>query len=131
MKSLMLSLFAFVSINAFASDQLPENGGTISSVSATGYSTDALCPRGVTCITNGTILSLAFTGHGCLDQMFEPVYVVNGNDIYVHAQIVSPKENGAVRCMAIPVFQKQLQLIMKFPPFRVHFLGTNQTLTVN
>lgn len=129
MKSLLLSVVAFASIHAFAVEAEVATG-VVRSVAPASIKTAPLCPDGVTCFTNGTIVTMVFTPAGCLDRALQPVYEQVGQDVYVHAQVNSPEDNKRVRCAVMPVVTEQLQLIMLFPPFKLHFLGTNQTIEV-
>lgn len=129
MKSLLLSVLAFASLNVFATES-DVALGTVRSVAPFSIKTAPLCPDGVTCFTNGTIVSMVFTPAGCLDRALQPVYELVGQDVYVHAQVNSPEDNKRVRCVTMPIVTEQLQLIMLFPPFKLHFLGTNQTIEV-
>lgn len=129
MKSLLLSVFAFASLSVFAAESKVALG-VVRSAAPNSIKTAPLCPDGVTCFTNGTIVNMVFTPAGCLDNALQPVYEQVGQDVYVHAQVNSPDDNKRVRCVAMPIVTEQLQLIMLFPPFKLHFLGTNQTIEV-
>lgn len=130
MKSLLLSVVAFASVNVFAAHFTEVEEGVVRSVFPSSFKTSPLCPEGVTCFTDGTIVDMVFTANGCLDKVIEPAYEVIGQDVFVHAQVNSPKQNRAVKCIAMPILTQRLQLLMLFPPFKLHFLGTNQTIEV-
>lgn len=128
MKLLLLSLLTFGSFHAFSAD-LPPGTYALADVAGQVASAEPLCPEGMTCVTNGTILNMTYTG-GCLDSLVQPVYTVVGQDVFVHAQVALNENSKRVRCAALPIFTDTMQLIMKFPPFKIHFMGTNEVLIV-
>src|SRR5437868_6316704 len=105
MKSVFAALLVFAAINAEArsirlddTTTLPEGAVSITSVAGKVESTSPLCPVGAECFVGGTVLNLSFTG-GCVDQLLPIAYVVNGNEVYVHAQIVHNENATRVFCL--------------------------------
>ncbi len=106
---------------------LKEGSFAITSVAGTLVGTSPLCPVGMTCITGGTIVDLSFTT-GCLDQFLPVAYVVVGDEVIVHAQVVANKNSLVALCNRVPTYPVRLQLINTYAPLQIRFMNTNQVI---
>src|SRR3990167_6679125 len=89
MKTVIFSLSLM--IGAFSHAELvnlPDKTIGIYSVSGAVESTRPLCPKGMTCVANGTIINLTYTASGCMDTLIQQPYIMMVNEVVVHAQMV-------------------------------------------
>ena len=79
-----------------------------------------LCPESVTCVVDGTILTVETTSNGCFDKL-SPVRVVSQDDntILVGADNIVDKRSLAAYCSAFPVARFEITLINKYGEFEI------------
>jgi hypothetical protein len=95
-----------------------------------------LCPTDVTCVTDGTILTLEFEMPSGCHSMGEVNYEINKDgDVEVSAYRIFG--NGQVPpdmeliCPTVMVYERsKISLNMIFPPFKVIFKGTDVVIDV-
>lgn len=79
--SLVVACLVVSEGQSFAQDigifQLPSDSIGLAPVAARIVSTEPLCPAGVVCVTNGTIIHLEYTLRGCLDKLGPVQYRVD------------------------------------------------------
>lgn len=131
----VIMMFAVFSMAALATPQstgLPD--GTVGLAAAKGrvVARRPLCPEGVQCVTNGTIVTLEFTG-GCLDNLLPLTYATSTDrtEVFVHALLAVNKDSLVAFCSSLPVYKAEVSLINQYPPFKIHFMGTSETVNVN
>lgn len=88
----------------------------------------ALCPAGVTCIANGTVISLKFTLAGCFDTLGPVSYDVDASEegklkVYVSALNIHDKRSAAAFCYVAPTAHATITLISKYGTPDVRFLA--------
>jgi hypothetical protein len=142
MKSIIFAIVSLLVSVSYAelSSALPLEGQPVAPlgdlVAGDVVKVERLCPLGVTCVTDGTILTLEFSmPSGCF-SMGEVNYEINADgDVEVSAYRLFG--NGQVPadmdliCPSVMVYERsQLSLNMIFPPFKVIFKGTDVVIDV-
>ncbi len=107
MKTLILSFL--LAVPALASSVSTDKDTIrVSTLTSVKTSTEPLCPEGVTCIANGTIVNMTFTLPGCVDKLgpvnYKLVKMGKKNILYVSAQALQSSRSKVVMCFA-PNFQ--------------------------
>ncbi|MBX3022367.1 MAG: hypothetical protein KF799_11900 [Bdellovibrionales bacterium] len=123
-------MFMLSAPTAFAQTPLPAGTIALQTVGGDVVSTAPLCPAGVKCITNGTIVNLVLGSGGCLDQLLPLTYEKVGDEVIVHAQVAVNEQSSKVNCATHTIFTEQLALIGVYKPFKLRFLSTGPVVTV-
>jgi hypothetical protein len=87
-----------------------------------------LCPDGMTCFVDGTMIDVKFTLNGCLDTLGPVTYdAVETDDgrliVFVSALNVHHQDSKVTFCYVAPTEVVKLQLINKYGDVEVRFLG--------
>lgn len=134
-KIILVSVLAYATVT-FADSKHEMTGlpqGTIGLASSAGgvVKVEPLCPNipDIKCIANGTVVTLRFVG-GCLDNLLPLTYETSadGREVFVHALMALNEKSRVAMCSALPVYEAQLTLINQYPPFKIRFMGTNQSI---
>jgi hypothetical protein len=125
-------VFAVISVSATAqSVNLPVGTEALQSVAGGVQSVSPLCPEGSVCKTNGSAVQLLVQGSGCMDELLEPVVtVIDSENVAVHMQLALNEKSKAALCEAAPLYLPTLDIHYVYPPFRIHFVGTQQVVQV-
>ncbi len=97
----------------------PNDFNKLSMIGAAGVhvsSVEPLCPEGVVCITNGSVITLAIDNVGCLDETavtYKPIVRKNGDklDLSVAAFNVHRETSKRARCIVAPTSQVTITTI--------------------
>lgn len=127
-----ISVLALISMSAAAQVvSLPEGTEALQSVGGGVQSRSPLCPEGAVCKTDGTAVTLLVNGAGCLDELLEPtVKVIDSENVAVHMQLALNNKSKAALCESAPLYLPTLNIQNVYPPFRIHFVGTQQVVEV-
>ena len=93
-----------------------------------------LCPTGMTCVTNGTVIDIMFTLAGCLDRLGEVKYTAIENattrslDVSVYALGITNPKSASARCIRAQTANYKITLINKYGTPNVKFLKKKQTI---
>lgn len=114
---------------AIGTYSLPSDAIALSPIEGSIAAVAPLCPDGVTCFVNGTIIDLRFVLQGCMDQLGPVTYraeEVGGKlKVYVSAINVHSEESTHVMCFAAATADYRITLINQYGDVEVYFLGFN------
>ncbi|HXH31986.1 MAG TPA: hypothetical protein VNJ01_14345 [Bacteriovoracaceae bacterium] len=96
--------------------------------SAVSVKVSMLCPDGMTCFTNGTVIKLVLPLNGCVDSLGPVTYKAEENrekgilNVYVSATGVANPQSMTTRCMVAPTAKYQITLVNKYGNVKLKFL---------
>ena len=130
LKKIFITTAILFSTNALAEIQSINEGSTgISSIRGEVISVIPLCPENVTCITDGTVVTIRYHLNGCLDTFVDGGVAATeeGNKLHVYASglNIHNKQSRVAFCAAMPTATKTYTFIMKFGAVELANLGVN------
>lgn len=128
----LLTLVMLFGLNANAAYQLPKDAVSMNSVEAKLMSQESLCPKGVICITDGTVVNLEVELSGCEDELVpvanNAVEIGKELHVFVSAMNVATKSSAAVKCKKLPVEKVQLTYVAQYGKVVLHNLKTKNVV---
>lgn len=87
---------------------------------------ESLCPEGMVCVTDGTVVTLRLTLNGCLDTLGPVSYLSNEDNsnlnLFVSAVNIIDEDSARVMCIRMPTVTKKISLINQFGEVRLNVL---------
>mgnify|MGYP000013385226 CR=1 FL=1 len=126
------SLFALISFAANSASaatyyKIQGEARALTPIAGVVTSTQPLCPAGVTCIANGTVINLEFGLLGCADELAPITYEAIEKDgdlhVYVSAINLHTKESTVSICQRFPIQPAQVILVNQYGNLKMHYLG--------
>ncbi len=134
MKSLYVLSVLFLASSAFANQpsfELRSTDAYVVPIAGEVTSVRPLCPDGMTCFANGTIVSFRFMLGSCVSRMIPLSYDAIETDgvlnVYVSAMEIASRNAIRVMCAAPGIVNQEITLFNRYGDVKVHFLGASAT----